>query len=580
MIRRKVEPLLGRIQRQWLLLGLMTLGACVTVLVVVQLAYPWDRLPLYSTVDSIEVGGKSRQEAVDLLNQKYAEQPMKLYFGDNKRAHKEPRASEIGLAIDTKTQVDKKTYEWWLRLIPTSLWWAHHVTDSGEPSYQHDEDKAEAYVTKELGKSCDVKPQNATVKYEADRLQVVSSIEGGKCDIDDVKQLLVTAKPRLGDSDLRVRMDTRPAALTDEEAEEYVKDLEEKTLTGVTVVTGESKVTVNQDTLLSWLIFKAPNDGITAEVSAKKSKEFFDEQLAPKVTKPAGTSYITTFDFTVTSRKDGAVGRALDAEGTRKAIEDWLAGSEDIVSAKVGAVAPRVIYTRKYGPTDTGISALITHFAQSNPGIYGVSFMELDGKKRRAAYQDTTQFRTASTYKLFVAYSTLKRIEDSGNKGKWSWNTQVTGGRTMKKCFDDMIVLSDNPCAETLLTWITPKKVHEEIRALGLSRTTFVDQFIMTTAGDLTTFVGALQTSQLPLSSSSRNTLLAAMERNVYRQGIPAGAKGTVADKVGFLEDYLNDAAIVYSPTGTYALSIMTKGSSWGAIAELTRQIEKLRTSK
>jgi hypothetical protein len=35
----------------------------------------------------------------------------------------------------------------------------------------------------------------------------------------------------------------------------------------------------------------------------------------------------------------------------------------------------------------------------------------------------------------------------------------------------------------------------------------------------------------------------------------------------------------VYSPSGTYVLSVMTDGSSWGTIAELTRQIESWRTS-
>ena len=67
------------------------------------------------------------------------------------------------------------------------------------------------------------------------------------------------------------------------------------------------------------------------------------------------------------------------------------------------------------------------------------------------------------------------------------------------------------------------------------------------------------------------------MQRNIYRQGIPAGASGSVADKVGFLNGLLHDAAIVYSPKGTYALVIMTDGSSWAEIADITRQIEKLR---
>ena len=67
------------------------------------------------------------------------------------------------------------------------------------------------------------------------------------------------------------------------------------------------------------------------------------------------------------------------------------------------------------------------------------------------------------------------------------------------------------------------------------------------------------------------------MKANVYRQGIPAGANGQVADKVGFMDNLLHDAAIVYSPNGTYVLAVMTEGSSWATIADLARQIDSLR---
>jgi beta-lactamase class A len=73
--------------------------------------------------------------------------------------------------------------------------------------------------------------------------------------------------------------------------------------------------------------------------------------------------------------------------------------------------------------------------------------------------------------------------------------------------------------------------------------------------------------------------MLGAMKRNIYRQGVPAGASGQVADKVGFLWGLLHDSAIVYSPSGTYVLVVLTDGSSWRAIADLTREIEALRAS-
>jgi hypothetical protein len=89
--------------------------------------------------------------------------------------------------------------------------------------------------------------------------------------------------------------------------------------------------------------------------------------------------------------------------------------------------------------------------------------------------------------------------------------------------------------------------------------------------------MASLERGQLSISASSRSKLISALQRNIYRQGIPAGAKGGVADKVGFIDRLLHDTAIVYSPNGTYALTIMTDGSSWANIAQLTREIEALR---
>lgn len=46
-----------------------------------------------------------------------------------------------------------------------------------------------------------------------------------------------------------------------------------------------------------------------------------------------------------------------------------------------------------------------------------------------------------------------------------------------------------------------------------------------------------------------------------------------MADKVGFLDGLLHDAAIVYSDKGDYSMVILTDGSSWDAIAEAASTI-------
>ncbi|HMH70341.1 MAG TPA: serine hydrolase, partial [Candidatus Saccharimonadales bacterium] len=78
------------------------------------------------------------------------------------------------------------------------------------------------------------------------------------------------------------------------------------------------------------------------------------------------------------------------------------------------------------------------------------------------------------------------------------------------------------------------------------------------------------------VSGDHRNRLLSSLGRHPYRYGIPTGSAGIVHDKVGFLWDYVHDTAIVQHPRGTYLMTIMTKGQSYGAIASVTRQIERI----
>lgn len=564
----------GYLRQHWRRVLLYALGGVAAVLVVVQaFLIPWGAAPLYTQVDTVTIGGKNPEVATKELEAAYARLPVEIYFGNRDEPYKQPTTKAIGIDVKAGEQVASVAYSWWLRLVPTSLWWAHAVTPAAKgPNYTYDKATLDAYTQTELGQSCDIKAANASLTYKDKKLQVVPAIDGGTCKLDDVQKVLSQAKPTLAKHDVRVPMVEHPAKIHDEEAQVVAKKLLDITKDGAKIQTNGQVVQAAQADVLAWLDFAAPDSGVVATVSKDKSKEFFDKQLLPKVAVAPGTSRVTTLDFTETSRQDGPSGRTLDSDGTIATLNSWIAGGKTTPTAQTKPVAPTVVYTRSYTPTDAGMQALVTQFAEARPGTFGVSFAEIDGKKRRAAYQDTKVFRTASTYKLYVAYGALKRVE----AGAWNWSDMIHGGRNLTKCLDDMIVKSDNPCGEAMLAKIGYRTMTNELSAIGLKKSSFVNDVPETTAGDLTTFVGALQAGQL-LNPSSTNTLLSAMKRNVFRQGIPAGASGSVADKVGFLDGLFHDAAIVYSPSGTYALSVMTEGSNWAAIAELTREIEKLR---
>jgi beta-lactamase class A len=183
-------------------------------------------------------------------------------------------------------------------------------------------------------------------------------------------------------------------------------------------------------------------------------------------------------------------------------------------------------------------------------------------------------FFPASTYKVLLAYSVLRQVE----AGKMHWADQIQGGRNLGKCFEDMIVVSDNPCAETLTLKVGVSTINADLAAAGLTQTRFVGPGVhKATAGDLSRFMANLEQGQLSISDDSRSRLLNVLGRNVHRQGIPAGATGGVFNKAGFIDTLLHDTAIVRAPSGTYVLTIMTDKSSWASIVALTREIEKLR---
>jgi beta-lactamase class A len=238
----------------------------------------------------------------------------------------------------------------------------------------------------------------------------------------------------------------------------------------------------------------------------------------------------------------------------------------------LAALPPIEKFNRSYSNSARGLQALLDDLAKEK-GNFAIAVHELSGQGRSLSANGNKAFEAASTYKMFVAYSVLKRIEN----GQMHWSDTVASGRDAAQCFDDMIIKSDNPCAEEWGKRIGWTTIQNEMRALGLTSTKLGTTFY-STASDQALFLNKLEKGE-SLKGESRDRLLAAMKRQQYRAGIPAGVGVDVADKVGFLNGLLHDSAIVYSPKGTYVLVILRDGSSWGNIADAARQINTLLNS-
>jgi beta-lactamase class A len=234
-------------------------------------------------------------------------------------------------------------------------------------------------------------------------------------------------------------------------------------------------------------------------------------------------------------------------------------------------VASPIRYVRSYSHSLSGLQAYVA-YATSTQNVR-IVVQELDGNGWGASGRADESIPSASTYKLYV----MMRVFDEINAGRLTWDSPMLD-TTAGGCFERTIVVSTNPCAEEWIRQFDRTTLTNYVHDKGFSNGTgftFSDA-THTTAGDLARYLIGLNNGTL-ITGNNRTMLLEKMGRQLYRGGIPTGVPDArVEDKVGFLWDYIHDAAIVHKPQGTYVLVVMTKGYSYGYIANVARQIDDI----
>ena len=577
----KTKNFLQKLSWKKLLLGLVIV--IPLAIITIQFLYPFNKTTLYANVGGFFIGGMTYDEAAEYIDKEYKESKLEIFFGDASEAYRSPSLETLGVTVDSQAIVESASYPLWARFIPTSLWWGHLlIKDDARATTQLDEGSVRGYAEAEFGDSCKVTPKNASIVVKDSKFTLSPAADGGTCELDDIVKLISSADvTKRNEAEVRVAIQGVSPAITDKVAEDIIAKIEPNVKDGIELKFEKETIKIGADVVRSWIVFTENKDKIDMKVDAAKVKTAVSGRF-PSIEKKAGSLTVKMKDGKETSRSgSNTEGRTLNVNKTVDNISKSLIGKEKTVAEVVtNSVKAQVKYEQSYTATSAGFSAMLRRFAESNPGVYGVSLVELSGQRRTASYNDTRNFFPASTYKLFVAFSTIKRVEN----GTYKWSDRkvgkynLPGGQTLSACFDTMIVNSDNACAETLRDAITYGKLNQDLQSIGIYSTKFIAPGEhRSNARDLTSFLVKLESGSLPINGSNRSKLLGAMKRNVYRSGVPSGASGAVADKVGFIWALLHDAAIVYSPKGTYAVTIMTDGSSWGHIAKLTREIEKFR---
>lgn len=352
----------------------------------------------------------------------------------------------------------------------------------------------------------------------------------------------------------------------------FLPAIESARKTALTIGSGDTKVELTTVVLAPMLQLKTDETRLKMTLNQDLLKKYLDAQSQVFFAAAVATRTVQK-DGTEVSRTEGKEGHKLDAAATAvlaaRAFEDGVTA----VTPALAAVVPDVLVTRTYSNTDAGLYKKIEDFAKSRKGSFRVAAVQLSGEGNRSAfYNADTSIVTASTYKLFIAYGTMQKIED----GSLTLQTATPLG-TVEDCMYQMIHFSTNECAKALQDILGWAAFDKKLQADGFTATQLhnsegTDKH--TTARDEMKLLTKLYNREL-LNDTSTEYIFDLMKKQIYRKGIPAGSQGAiVADKVGFLDGLYHDIGIVYAPKCTYALVILTDGSvGWDPIRQLSQQV-------
>lgn len=542
-------------------------GIGIGLILCAQLIYPYHTALPFARALGQEVGGKSANDLAASFQKQFESTSVELRAGTHVSTRK---LAVLGGTVNSERMAKQLSdYLWWQRLLPLSIVWLRPSIDTLDITMNG------AQVTTQsdaLARELTYAATSASIAVDGDVLKVVNAAPGRSVTSADIKRVITTSTYTGGTTKLAVsgtevkpeRLDTDVAEAKAVASGALARDL-------TIEVTDRGSYAPDKATRAGWLAVEMAESGASVKANRDAIAQYVQALNTSLKTDPTPMR-VTLTDGNETSRTAGKDGAALDID----AVTNWLAEAlvDDSKPAnttvQLQAVAPSTEYSRVYSHTQAGLRAYVA-YATSTQNVR-IVVQQLDGTGWSASGRADESIPSASTYKLYV----LLRVFDDINNGNLNWSAPMLD-TTAGGCFERTVVPSTNPCAEEWIRQYGRLALTDYIHAKGFSNGTgfnFTDA-AHTSAGDLAKYLIGLNNGTL-VSGNNRDMLLEKMGRQLYRYGIPTGTKGWTQDKVGFLWDYIHDAAIVHNPKGTYVLVIMTKGYSYGYIANVARQIDTI----
>lgn len=564
--RRRFARVLRQLKRRswWIVFGCI-----VAIQVVVQLLYPEDRTLPLARYNHEPYGFQQRDEMAIMEQAKFVATKLELSgsFGQER-----VDLVKVGARLVESANFETLRHypnEW--RWVPFSLFFFRPdvamlpIQFDDAPLLRYSTDYAKKHSKKAVDASIAIKNGEVTVQDgRSGRL-----IDGG--------QLAKSIKQKRVDTSGIVRIDVpekvvRPSA-TAADLRSVQRQAEEVVAKRIVVtVAGRShEFTPSKEQIASWLRVVNKDNAPTLEVDTAAYTQYVDD-INQQVAKPAGRTLVKMVDGQEVSRQEGPRGEHINRGDFEQKMSSVLLqpGMYKYIEVQLETLEPVVDMAYSYSHSQAGLQAKMNDIGRR----YNVriSLQQLNGEGWRASYRGAESTPSASTYKLYVAIRLFQEIQS----GRLTWQSPILG-TTVEGCFHQMIIVSTNQCAEEWIRQFGRSELNTFLYERGVSAATSFTTggAAHTSADDLLRTVIGINDSSLA-TGHEREKLLQMMSRQIWRQGIPAGTQGWAANKVGFLWDYVHDVGIVHHPRGAYAMAVMTKGASYGIIAQITRELEAL----
>lgn len=536
-------------------------------IILLQLIYPPDRVLPTGTLLGQPRVWTSEAELVAEIQRLFDKTRVELVAGDKsivvplKNFGAAPESSNISHVVTD--------YPFWQRYVPLSILLRQPNIDQVTPEYTNIVSQA---ACKDYAQQLSTEPVNARIAIEDNRLVADEDRPGRQVD----PALLCRV---IQETDLELAVTTSieaPAKLVEPATTasdlSAVKTLAEAALASQSQFMYQDQIyQPDRRMVASWLQIAGSADRPQLSLDRTAVRSYL-QNINKSIGRAAGKTMVTVVDGVEVNRSEGQVGRQIDYQAATDRITGQLLGAstaEPIVLSLVD-VKPSITYNNRYTNTEAGLQAYVADAARRYNAH--ISIRQLNGESWRAAARQHDSIPSASTYKLYVA----QWLFDEMAAGRTNWQAPILG-TTVSDCFDQMTIASTNACSRQWLSQAGRDNMNNYVYAQGFSRgTTFTHPLAThTTAEDLTNYMTRLAQGSL-MPDIYRQRLYNSLGNHPYGYGIPAGSAGKVYDKVGFLWDYTHDTAIVEHPRGRYVMTIMTKGQSYGRIAIITREVERI----